>query len=483
MGCEKRLSARRFAAITLIVIATGSCPVNRHALAQHTPATSQAVRQPAATAPAPAPAPGLKPQFKDAGDLENATIKHLLEDSAWPRRAIAAVRLERFGCDESQAMTVGLLNDRAWQVRAFAIRTLSRRGTNIDAAWLTDGQDPRIIRDALRYRWPIALERVQRAVKVLAKSTDLEDKMLAAEIGAASGDKDLLEQARNATKQVILKMNRAEAGALSSRLAALTGQRGLYRAMEWQNWLMKVGRGFEVKPVIALEAGVPGTSRIAQLDVEQFAALDTYMTRLSEREVDLVICLDCTASMGRELAAAQGGLDDLMLFVRDMVASFRIAIVAYRDRGDEFETQSEGFTDDPAEARKQLWQLSADGGGDTPEAVYPALKLAYTQLKWMPNSARTLVLVGDSPPHIGYGDLSAKLAQRAKDEGRVTTHAIQAKNKEVKHFAEIAAAGGGRCVLLKNNESLVPEIAGLTLADRFEDEFAEFFEVYLELCR
>jgi Mg-chelatase subunit ChlD len=187
--------------------------------------------------------------------------------------------------------------------------------------------------------------------------------------------------------------------------------------------------------------------------------------------------------MGGELASAQGGIDDLMLFVRDMVASFRVAIVAYRDRREEFETKSEGFTADAAEARKQLWQLSAEGGGDTPEAVYPALTLAYTQLQWRKESARTLVLVGDAPPHVGYGDACAKLAQRANEEGHVTTHAIQAKNKEVKHFAEIAAAGEGRCVLLKNNEALVPEIAGLTLADRFEDEFAEFFQVYLELCR
>src|SRR5207249_1115544 len=117
-------------------------------------------------------------------------------------------------------------------------------------------------------------------------------------------------------------------------------------------------------------AAPPSPSRIAQLDADHFADMDSYMGKLAQRQLDLAICLDCTASMGGELAAAQGGVDDMMLFVRDMVDSLHVAIVAYRDRGDEFETKTEDFTDDAANARRQLWQLSADGGGDTPEAVY-----------------------------------------------------------------------------------------------------------------
>lgn len=470
--------ARRLCKLALAATLAVAASVNSRA--RFLPPASQPVRPIATTTPVIR----SKPVFEDAGDLEHATIKHLLEDSAWPRRAIVAMRLERYGCEESHAMLVKLLMDKSWQVRAFAIRALSLRGGTIDPAWLADGQDPRIIRDALRYRWPIAPERVQRAVKVLSRSEDLEDKLLSAEIGAASDDKSLREQARESARTVILRMNRAEAGAFSTRLADLTGERGLFRPMEWQNWLLKVGRKFDVQPAYAM-SGEPSaqSSRIAQLEAEQFAAIDTYMSSLADREVDLAICLDCTASMGRELAAAQGGVDDLMFFVHDMVASFRVAIVAYRDRGDEFEVKSDGFTDVAAEARKQLWQLSADGGGDTPEGVYPALRSAYTQLKWLPNSSKTLILVGDAPPQPGYGEQCAKLAERAKVEGQLTTHAIQVKNKPVKHFDEIASSGGGRCVLLKDSESLVPEIAGLTLSDRFQDEFAEFFRVYLELCR
>ena len=49
------------------------------------------------------------------------------------------------------------------------------------------------------------------------------------------------------------------------------------------------------------------------------------------------------------------------------------------------------------------------------------------------------------------------------------------------------AAGGfgtlALAALLSDDDALMAEITGLTLADRFEQEFREFFRVYLELCR
>jgi Mg-chelatase subunit ChlD len=161
----------------------------------------------------------------------------------------------------------------------------------------------------------------------------------------------------------------------------------------------------------------------------------------------------------------------------------RVGLVAYRDERDEFETKAWEFNSDIAKVRQQLWSLSADGGGDAPEAVYPAMKLACTQLSWRTAAEKVLVIVGDAPPHVGYGGMCVNLAQRGRDEAKLTTHCIQAKGKDVKHFPEIAKAGGGRCVSLKDNDLLMAEITGLSLGDRYQDEFQEFFENYLELCR
>jgi hypothetical protein len=329
--------------------------------------------------------------------------------------------------------------------------------------------------------------RVGRGVRFLARSRDLEDMMLAVELGIATGDEELAELARETARKVILRMGRTDAGALSPRLAAVTGQWNIRRHYRWQHWLRRCGRRFAVHAAISpvTESDAPAPPGIlARLEPERFAALESYIDDLAGRSVDLVICLDCTLSMSGELAEAQGGVDDLMMFAGDVVANMRVALVAYRDRRDEFETKAWDFTGDINLARRRLWSLTAGGGGDTPEAVYPALRMAYGQLNWMHRHTKVLVLVGDAPPHVGRGRQCAQMAGRAHALG-VTTHVIQADTRPVKHFPQIAEAGGGRCVALSGDggDSLIMEIAGLTFGERFEDALREFFEAYLELCR
>jgi hypothetical protein len=422
-----------------------------------------------------------------APKIERQTLERLLAGDTWPRRAIAAMRLERYDCDESRRILETLRADEAWQVRAYALRSLGRSHLPVDEAAFDDEQEPRVLRTALRYGYTMDTQRVARGVRYLARSGDLEDKMLAVELGIASGDPELAELATETARKVILRMGRADAGALSPRLAAVTGQWALRRHYRWQHWLRRTGPRFSIHPALSVAATTdeplePGI--LSGLEPERFAALESYIDNLAGRSVDLVICLDCTASMSGELSEAQGGIDDLMFFAGDVVSSLRVALVAYRDRRDEFETKAWDFTDDIDLARRRLWTLTADGGGDSPEAVYPALRTAYGRLDWMPRHTKVLVLVGDGPPHVGRGLQCAQMAGWAAGEG-VTTHVIEADTRGVKHFPEIAAAGGGRCVALSNRggDSLIIEIAGLTFGERFEDALREFFRTYLELCR
>jgi Mg-chelatase subunit ChlD len=422
-----------------------------------------------------------------APKIERQTLDRLLTGDSWPRRAIAAMRLERYECAESRGILETLRTDEAWQVRAYAVRSLGRKRLPVDVGAFDAEQEPRVLRTALRYGYEMDTQRVGRGVRYLARSRDLEDMMLAVELGIASGDPELAELATETARKVILKMGRADAGALSPRLAAVTGQWGLRRHYRWQHWLRRTGRRFAVYPALSLAATSdeplePGL--MSSIEPERFAALESYIANLAGRSVDLTICLDCTASMSGELSEAQGGIDDLMFFAGDVVSSLRVALVAYRDRRDQFETKAWDFTDDIDLARRRLWTLSADGGGDSPEAVYPALRTAYGQLNWMPRHTKVLVLVGDGPPHVGRGMQCAQMAEWAAGEG-VTTHVIEADTRGVKHFPEIASAGGGRCVSLadRGGDSLIIEIAGLTFGERFEDALREFFRTYLELCR
>ena len=426
-----------------------------------------------------------RPTLAEAHPAESKTLRAFLTDPAWTKRAIAAVRLQRYACPESRAALVDLLRkDPAWQVRTFAMASLARRREPAEADWFAEEHEPRVLRNALRCRYRIDTERLGRGVRFLARSERLEDKLLAAEIGAASGDEELIEIAREAAKKVILRMQRDQAGAFSPRLALLTGQWDMRRDYRWQHWLLKAGRSFAVHPAYAIPEGDEPLepSLIAGLPPERFAGLQDYIEKLRQRQVDLAICLDCTASMSGELSAAQAGVDDLMLFVGDVVGSLRMGLVAYRDRHDKFETKYWDFTTSIDEARRRLWELSAEGGGDTCESVHLAMHAAYTKLSWVPEHTKVLIVVGDAPPHVGYGTACVEMATRAATNDLIT-HTIEAEGEEVKHFAEIAEAGEGRCVSLEDDDLLIPEIAGLTLGEQFKDEFREFFAMYLYLCR
>ena len=430
---------------------------------------------------------GAANTLAEAPKIERQTLERLLHGDSWPRRAIAAMRLERYTCPDSGQILEDLRTDDAWQVRAYAIRTMGRRRLEVAETTFDTEDEPRVLRAALRYGYDTDLQRLGRGVRFLSRSRDLEDLMLAVELGAASDDPQLAELAGELARKIILRMSRAQSGALSPRLAAVTGEADLRRHYRWKKWLRRQGREIPLEaarmipesPQVPIEPGL-----LASIEPEQLAALESYIDDLSRRSVDLTICLDCTASMSGELAEAQGGIDDLMLFAGDVVSSLRVALVAYRDRRDEFETRGWDFTTDIDLARRRLWSLTASGGGDTPEAVYPALRFAYGQLSWRPSHTKVLVLVGDAPPHVGQGVHCVRLAGWAAGLG-CTTHVIEARRRNVKHFPEIAAAGGGRCVALENRggDSLIVEIAGLALGERFEGELREFFRTYLELCR
>lgn len=433
-----------------------------------------------------APRP-MRLKLADAPLVEKQTLTSLLKSESWPRRAIAATRLERYDDQDARTILTNLLNDPQWQVRCFAIRSLGRMRIPIDPTWIASEDNPRVLRTLLRHRYRVDADRIRRGVEALAKSNDLNDKLMAAELGAASGDAQLEKLANETARTIILRMNRTDAG-LSPRLAAITNVENPHRAHLWQQWLMKKGRSFETIGVFAVDdtTNPVAPGELSQLEPETFSDLEQYIKQLGDRDIDLAIVIDCTASMSGELSQAQGEIDGMMLFVGDVVRSLRVGIVAYRDHKDKFTTKGWEFTSDIQEASRNLWTLSADGGGDGPELVYEALKSAHSDLSWIREHDLILVLIGDAPPHVGFGQWCVDMTKRAHEDVKLTTHVIEADGRDdqqVKHFAEIAAAGGGQYVPLGENDSLVVEVTGLTLGKRFKDEMGAFFRTYLDLCR
>ena len=487
------------------------------------------------------------PTLASAGESERETIARLAASPSWVRRALAALRLARYGCPESEASLRALLSDRAWAVRCYALLGAARRGLPAESVKLDAETEPRVIRTALRCRFAYPKDRLLNGVLRLDASTSLEDRCLALELALAGGLDAKEFDAERTFSEIILRMDRAGTGSLSPRLAAISLGDDSGRSYRWREWFRKNRRnlglngGFLFPPREEWPASVPLAWRgpFANLPATRMAELETHLEDLSSKPIDLAILLDCTASMSGEIAETQGGVDALLAFAREATAGARVAIVGYRDRRDPWETRAWDFTNSPLEARSRLWDLSAEGGGDRPESVLPALRLAYGSLSWSPESRKIVVLVGDAPPHPGTGEQCVAAARSAKAAG-VSTFAIAPhqdlappkreaespeaetpspldpsgapvapgkgglekwdgtrvrkdrpvspwrrpmKPGEVEYFAEIAAAGGGRAVTLPRDASLIAEIAGLTLAERYRDEFDVFFAEWMLLCR
>lgn len=125
----------------------------------------------------------------------------------------------------------------------------------------------------------------------------------------------------------------------------------------------------------------------------------------SHRALDCALLLDTTGSLGTELLALRRHLPELLAAVDRRAPSTRLGVVAFKDHGAEGQDESyllrtlpltrererlRAFLDDPA--------LAPGVGGGGAEAVECALRAA-RWLRWSPWARRSVILVGDRPPH------------------------------------------------------------------------------------
>jgi Mg-chelatase subunit ChlD len=118
--------------------------------------------------------------------------------------------------------------------------------------------------------------------------------------------------------------------------------------------------------------------------------------------LDLLFLLDTTGSMGDELGRIQQTIDSIAQRIDSFTPrpQIRYGLVAYKDHGDDYVTRPADFTTDLGQFRASLNQLSAGGGGDTPEALDEAMYDTVVRANWSDQPAVRLVfLVSDAGPH------------------------------------------------------------------------------------
>jgi len=140
-----------------------------------------------------------------------------------------------------------------------------------------------------------------------------------------------------------------------------------------------------------------------------------------------------------------------------------MALVIYRDRGDEYVARTYDLTADIQGLYADLLQLRADGGGDWPESVNEALHASVSKLRWSQDQAtrKIVFLVGDAPPHMDYANAPKypEVAAAARRAG-IVVNAVQAGDagdtRQI--WQDIARRGNGRYLPIPQDGGQIVEV-------------------------
>lgn len=183
----------------------------------------------------------------------------------------------------------------------------------------------------------------------------------------------------------------------------------------------------------------------------------------SKPRIDLAFCIDTTGSMGSEIAAVKEKTKEIVakLGGSKPTPEIRVGLVAFRDRADEYVTKVFPFSSDIDKVVQDISSLSANGGGDGPEAVNEALHASVHDLDWSSDkkTVKVLFLIGDAEPH--YYDNDYKWETESKEaiaRGiQINTIACDGLNsatgREV--FQNIAKLADGKCEFLTYRQEIV----------------------------
>ena len=124
--------------------------------------------------------------------------------------------------------------------------------------------------------------------------------------------------------------------------------------------------------------------------------------------IDIVLCMDCTGSMGQYIREAKDAAERISLTLRDKYGlDVRFGFAPYRDHPPEEMTFASRQFPLSSEDNTLYQYLSrpeatAQGGGDGPEAVEMGL-FETLHMRWRPEATKLCFLIGDAPPH-GLGE-------------------------------------------------------------------------------
>lgn len=172
--------------------------------------------------------------------------------------------------------------------------------------------------------------------------------------------------------------------------------------------------------------------------------------------IELMFVIDTTGSMGDEINYLKVEIDDVISEIQEKNPNtiIKLALLFYRDKGDEYVTRYFDFTQDIQKQKNNLSKQNANGGVDFEEAVYKALGEAVDK-QWSSSSeTRVLVHVADAPSHDNEVKKWNKNVLKLTKKGiKVISVASSGIDKKTEYFFRSQAMITGGCYVYLTDDS------------------------------
>jgi Mg-chelatase subunit ChlD len=264
----------------------------------------------------------------------------------------------------------------------------------------------------------------------------------------------------------------------------------------------------QVDPIVAIAnsivtADAPGTAAPSIQVVN--SGMDDVLRDIRSRGLDVCFVLDATESMGPYIEESKKRFGEIVSIVTKMLgtatpassaarlAPIRFGLVAFKDYGDDYgigATKALPLTNDTKKLQAALDEVIAGGGGDIPEPIDRALRVATdNQMGWNRRRHNVIILVTDAPVHATGRDaaysLATAFAKQAGGEINVIDTGAFAGGKRVRStvlpdLTRIAENGNGSAFLLGDDQAFWRHLIVSMFGQRYEQDVQAILDQYAQ---
>jgi Mg-chelatase subunit ChlD/DNA-directed RNA polymerase subunit RPC12/RpoP len=205
---------------------------------------------------------------------------------------------------------------------------------------------------------------------------------------------------------------------------------------------------------------------------------DGLIQTLRRNGLDIVIVFDSTGSMGGEIYQVRRQIERIATALIRLVPKTRVSLCTYRDYDDEYVVKGIPLTSDVQQMSHFLDGVTADGGGDYPEAVDAGMRWALTENEFNPRARKVILIFGDAPPHAPRLPACVAMATSFYEQhGGVVSTVTCRSPTPLAEFVQIARAGRGEAYTTGDERELMTQLMVLVFGSGYRSKVIEAFRL------